>query len=348
MKIKSIYLILFLINCVFYVCALNLESAESSQDVNDSAEDVNEISEPDSGNWYEKLQIWKKAKPKYDEVKQLKEKVTELNNQLLSKQVDYSKKLEEFYKNLRVNKDLVINQIDNLISNIKVDENIDPDNLSENEKKEFDQKIKDKKDLENLKSDFNFLFLFKSRLDTAVIDLANGQVQLADSYEEKSLDSFEKIENILDDQKAKLLYQTIENSVENINSIIDYLNGPLMNSVNESIAKIIDSQSKIQSNINSLLDRAIFVPQLSDQEKNEILDRIKKAQEKDMPKCKEPEKKENLSWWQKLIDFIKALLNYIWQIIKAPFAYIYSFFSTDIKNKPISVAKEAPKFDNKS
>ena len=93
------------------------------------------------------------------------------------------------------------------------------------------------------------------------------------------LEYFERIEKVLDDKKAHHYYDTVENSLENIRAIIQYLIGPLQIFIDDTVIRFDALIPKIKKSIEELEKKGIQVRVLSEKEKAEQAALAKKRDE---------------------------------------------------------------------
>lgn len=287
---------------------------------------INTVDEKNKGNWYEKLNWWRKSKPKYEGLSKL------VNNINSSK-----KRIEDKYKK-------ILSKFDNLIKSLKIDLNTFEKNITikiselnkileteyfHDEQDKLNKSNEIKNNLDKLKLDFKTLTLLKNNLDKSVMQNLANQVSQSENYEENALHSFEEIENVLDDKKARALYETIENANENVLAIKNYISGDLESYINESEIKINQLESNIEKTVKNLESKEIYLRNLTpeeikDKEREDLLKKeqaAKKANQKQVKKCTS---EENLPWYYKILNFFKVIINKIFYFIK-------SFFSKSVK-----------------
>lgn len=265
-----------------------------------------------TGNWYEKLHWWKKAKPQYEEITKEIGYVEKKRKELIEKRSSFYPEFQKLLTDLGINKDTVEKKITELIEkyNLLIEE--EESVVFEDEQKDKLEHLKEiRKILEELKRDFQFFFELKNSLDEAILDVLVELFQNIDSYQKKALDSFEVIEFTIDDKKARELYETIENANENIKSINNYIDSSLRQFINEIIAKSKEVFRDIRNSVEKLNQYKIYIGK-------------EPAQVKELDKVAEEKKKPiELSFWQKLLNSIYYFFKKIWSIIKIPFEYLF-------------------------
>lgn len=266
---------------------------------------INTVDESNKGNWYEKLNWWKKSKPKYESLTKSTIDIKKAKKDLEDKYKQIISKFDNLIKNLNLDQSVFLKKIDQKL--------IELNKLIE---KEYDQDDQDllnrsnetKNSLEKLRLDFKALILARSNLDKSILYNLKNQSQLAENYEESALQSFEEIENILDDKKAKVLYEIIENANENINIIKGYITSPLKDYVDESEKKIIQLGSNVENVVKNLESNNIYLREIT--EKKEV-----EKEQKKIVDNKKAEENLSLPWYKKvykkIIDFFKKVVDFL-------------------------------------
>lgn len=264
---------------------------------------IDTIDEANKGNWYEKLNWWKKSKPKYESLSKLLTNIKEDKKDLENRYKKISSKFDEFIKNLNIDQDLILKKIDQKLAelNTQIEQEYEQDDQDM-----LNTSTEVKNNIEKLKIDFKALVFAKSNLDKSIEYNLENQIQLAENYEETALHSFEQIENVLDDKKAKALYETIENANENIAIIKNYISIDLKNYISESEIKINQLESKVENSIKKLESKNVY-----------LIEKINKQKdaEKEKKEIKdESEKKSYLTWYKKLYikisNFFKKIIDF--------------------------------------
>lgn len=279
---------------------------------------IDTISEPDSGNWYEKLHWWKKAKPKYDAIKAGVQQLKLLEKELLNKKEPFNTQIEQFYTEAKINVKVILNTIEKMINELKAQqesEERDSTDLNEKEKAELIENVDKQKDLEQFKQNLDMLFSLVTKFKQAMDMVLPEQVKKAESYEERALDSFEQIENVLDDQKARYLYDTIENSQENIQAIVQYVQGPLRQYIEQIAFKVQQLKPILQKKLDDFEKRGVELRHYTPEElaQRELLKKQKLIEEQ--MKAKELAQQKGQSWWQRLLAPIASFFSSLWNSI---------------------------------
>jgi hypothetical protein len=317
---KSRALLVYL-TLVSHLCGFN-QIARAEKEVSNG---INTIDEPDSGNWYEKLQWWKKAEHKYKEVRQGVNYIKAQEKELVHKKTTATNDIQQFFSSLKINPKMIQAMIEKVIEGLKAQQEATADEFDEQQRAVLVENADKQKELEQLKQYFDTFFSLVSKLDQAISSRVFEQRSMAEVYEEKALDSFEQIENVLDDQKARYYYETIENSSDNIKSIVDYLKGPLNNYIDQIIIRLQQLKQSIKQAVEDLEKRDISLKYLTaeEQAQQELAkkkqleaeqDRVRKAQ----AQRKSQGQQVRVSWWQSLWSSITGFFASIYKALFGP------------------------------
>ncbi len=282
----------------------------------------------DSGNWYEKLHWWKKAKPQYETIESLSSKIKGVQKELAEKRNSFLPKYEGVFTKFHIKQSGIVAKLNDLIDLYKMllDELLEEDEEVQKERASLYNEIKT--DLEYLKLDFEMFGVLKSRLDQAVLQVLVDQLKQVDAYEDKALDSFDEIEKIFDDKKARELYEVIENVSENVKASYQFVNGSLRQFINEAIGKSNQLITNIEQKVKDLKDKKVYLSSEDEEEAKKIEEEEKAAEilakKKEKKVVKQPIKKESssFSWLWDLFEGLFFMLEAIWYYIKYPFSFL--------------------------
>ncbi|CDK30984.1 hypothetical protein [Candidatus Babela massiliensis] len=276
---------------------------------------INTIDQKDTGNWYEKLHWWRKAKPRYEALASLMKQINNSKKDLTEKYNQIIGKFNKTITSLKIDSNIFLRKIDENIE--KLNKQLEQEFLDEDQ--ELMNKLNDeKKILENLKVNFQSLTLMKDKIDNSISNVLSDQLKSAESYEESALNSFEEIEKVLDDKKARILYETIENAGDNILLIKNYITGALKNYLVESGIKLDQILSVLNQNIPVLESKGIYLRDLTKEEieEQEKSENSKKEDIQKKPLLKDNEKKEKVSWFKRILRGIGNFFKYIFSFFK--------------------------------
>jgi len=293
-----------------------------------------ESDEPDSGNWYEKLHWWKEAKRVYTiDIHDIMEQVKRTAQDFDEKKNVVFAKLNEAMGSIPVKPDVALGLIAGFLADIKKKRDQLTENLTEEQLKLISEWDEQEKALEGLKNDFEQLQTIQARLQES-FDLAAKQVKECENYEERALENFERIEKVLDDKKAHHYYDVVENSLENIRALSQYLIGPLQIYIDNIAGRAEQLVPKVKKAIQDLEAQGILVRVLTEKEKAEAEALAKKREEtrlKAEAQKKAAEEWKTKSWWRKLLYYIGAFFSSIATAIKTSIQSLGSLFSSKAK-----------------
>lgn len=270
-----------------------------------------------SGNWYEKLQWWRKAKPEYEQLSQFVQEVKTIANNLLSKKDSINKQIEQFYISIKVTSTQALSNINKVIEELKpVIEDVDQSDLAA-------QAMAKQKDLEKLKENLETLSLLQKRLEQAY-NTIKDQINKADTYQDKALDNFEQIEEVLDDQKARYLYESIEATKEDIKAIAGYIQIDLNGYISQLTFQVKDLLSSMSRSIKNLEQNGILIRPLTKEEiEQQELAKIKAAQDAKAKAEADRKAKEERQRGSGIWASIKGFFSSIWSSITSFFKSIF-------------------------
>lgn len=286
--------------------------------------------ESDSGNWYEKLHWWKEAKRVYTvDIHDAMEQVKKTAQDYEEKKKAILTKVNESIASLPVTPTAAQNLIQGFLADIKKKREQLTDTQNEDQLKAVSELDEEEKMLESLKTDFDQLQTIVSRLQEA-FDVAAKQVKECENYEEKALEHFERIEKVLDDKKAHHYYDIVENCLDNIRALIQYLVGPLQIYIDQIAIRADLLIPKIKKSLDELEKKGIVVRVLTEQEKAAHEAEAKKKEEarlKALAEKKARDEWNNMAWWRKAFYWIGSFFSSLWGYIKSGVSSLLGLFS---------------------
>ncbi len=287
----------------------NFSSRESEAD---SSEDsgIDNVDEQDSGNWYEKRILLKKAGPKRAKISK---KVAALTHGA-SAFIEKRNAEEAMVKQELLDFGFTVTYLDEQINNLskEIDETRKKEGLNEQERSALDEVVKDKADLDQLKSDVDLI----SQLDGSVgkaIEKLMQQIEVASGYEQKALELYDAIADVLDDKKAKSYYLQIETLLDNVEAIERYINTQFSSYIDSSINTIKESIEKVKTSTKTLQERGLIVTKQFEEAQKAEQERI--AKEKAAKKAV-----ASKSWFSGVTDFMMQIFSWV----AYPFVWLYS------------------------
>ena len=288
----------------------------SKKGLSKEAEATNSNDDQEGGNWYEKLHWWKKAKPAYESMKDLIDKIKNIKKELSKTKISVDEQMAGWHSRLKVSveelKERAQNKYEEILERQQALQDVNFEELTDDEKAEFNQITDTLKELDEVKNQLELLATARTGFNQGVENIANEQLRKSENYLDKALDSFEKIEQVFDDQNARILYEKIENSQDNVQAIYSYMQNNLKSYVNQISIKIKQLSQSLSGLIDSLEKKKIILRTQTPQEIEEQLLQEKKIAEQKAKAAKEAMQKElaQLSWWQRLKNWFAAAFGY--------------------------------------
>jgi hypothetical protein len=237
--------------------------------------------------------------------------------------------LESYFKTLPVTRIEASGIIKQLITELRKDAEI-AQMQPEKRQKEIQKSEQNIKSLETLQQTFEQLNTVAQRLEDAFNKVYPQQLAECERYDKRALEHYEKIDTVYDDEKAQQFFDIVENSLENIQAIQNYLAGPFSQFLNQSWAKLQTQMPQVKKMIEELGAEGIQVRILTEKEKKEHLALLKKKEEerKLFEAQKRAEKEwQEMAWWKKIWYGTGYFFLKIWQYILSFFSWIGSLFT---------------------
>lgn len=289
-------------------------------------EGIDTLDEEDSGNWYLKRSLWKKAKPKYDEIRKVATRVERSIKGFLDKRKKIEESNDSFFFELGVDQGEITQIVAQIIAAQKKIQPAD-EKLTEDQKKEAaDTQAKRQEELDKLKNYVDVIKKTDDNLMDAIFNSLIEQQQLVQSYEEKALDNYYKISEILDDKKARELLNEMDNFVENVYAIEKWINGPLTQYVDQSGERLTDLMQKTHMLVSSLKQQGIELKKQLTQDELNAEEIRKKAEAEKLAKAQAAaraamkQKGFFATIWSGIVSFFDSLIT----LVTTPFTYMYS------------------------
>ena len=244
-----------------------------------------------SGNWYEKLHWWREAKRLYTiDIQAAMDHLKSIARSYDEKKKIFFEQLDKARKTLPVLAPQALPRIKVLLQELAAQQEQDPED-NEVLTKQYNK-------LESLQKSFEHFSILSQRVEEAYVKVLLNQIKSAERYEEKALENFEKIENVFDDRKAHGYYQVVENSLENIRALIEYLAGPFYIFTEQVSARVLQLAPVIKASLTELEQEGIYVRVVSEKEKaeKEAAEKKQELRSKEVAQKKAATQK-NQSWW---------------------------------------------------
>lgn len=313
-------------------------------------EGIDTIAEEDSGNWYEKRRAWKKARPKYDEIRKLVVDVDATEKELFDKDKEFEKNLENFYHAIGLQQGEVTQILDSLIQELekeKAKKAASQGSVNAQEKQIAEIQAKKQKDLEAVKNNIDKIKKISSNVHNSILTTFVDQIKLSKVFEDKALESYYRISEILDDRKARNLLHDMDIYSENVQAILSWISGELKNYVDQSLSKVQELIEATKKQIEELKQQGIVLKKkLSEQEKKAQEEKLKKEAEE---KAKaEAEKRAKLSFWDKTKQYFISVVSSIGNFFSSVWQWLKNSFSSLMRTQKVIQPKQEPIVQDKA
>lgn len=318
---------------------------------------ADESDEPDSGNWYEKLRWWKEARGVYTvDIRAAMDELEVLNEEFETRKTDILSALDHYSSELPIKRQTAVHVIDDLLNDlVKRQEALAQERTQTQAQKNPEETAEleeHQKMLNELKKDFEDFNTLYQRLKQTFEVVVPKQIQDAHNFNAGALAAYEGIEHTLDDKKAHLLFNEVENGLENIQAISSYLKGPLWNFTDKAWSTAEQYMPKITKSIAELEDKGVVVRPMTAQEKAQMdqLEKERKAR-RAQKEAEQKAAKEWMArpWWQKAYSsvgsFVSSVGSGIWYGISQPVVWVSGLFTREPEKK--GEAKGAQKVPDK-
>ncbi len=237
-----------------------------SQEISDFyKEGIDTVDYEESGNWFIKRRIWRKSKPLYERIRELVLQVESYQENFVHKRAQVAQKVNSFLLDVGINTGQVQEALNELEREIK----------EAQEKQGLDEQIlasleKNKIDLQKLQEDFQILTKLNDLTRDTITQVVD-QVQIIESYEQRAYKAYKQIGEILNHRQADILYNTLENILDNLTLKNSYIENDLNRYFEKNIQEIETLMSEIQIEVNDLKQRGVILKEefLAAQKKQE-------------------------------------------------------------------------------
>ena len=221
----------------------------------DYGEGIDTIDIDSSGNWLQKRVIWEDAQDKYEEIKDLMNRVIDARMNFFTQRNSTDKTANLFFIDIGFAQGELEEIMDELLKEIEMERLVEGD-LDEAERNIKATLMEKKQEIEQLRLDLKSISELDEALDTALLELMK-QINLCHDYEGQAWDKFKAIGQELDEQKAKEHYLYMDALLKNIQAIYQYISGPFNQYFSSSISKINSHMDTIKSSISSLQENGV-------------------------------------------------------------------------------------------
>lgn len=218
--------------------------------------------EKPSGNWLFKRIWWEKAETRYEKIKELVNQIMELRMKFFAKRSEVDNKiLDPFYIEHSINQGQLEEIIAALIGKLQ-QEREETKSLTPQERALYETLVAEKNTLEQLRTDVELIQNIDIALNNALTILME-QINLCRTYENKSWEAFKDIAKVLDHEKARSLYYSMNTYLTNVKNINNYLKNAFAQYFDDLITKISTNIAQIKSTMAALQEKGINLRQQS-------------------------------------------------------------------------------------
>jgi len=203
-----------------------------------------------SGNWVLKKQYWEEAQTTFEKIRNINDSLLKKQMEYIDKSADIEKKVDTAFTTIGVEQGELIELLKSLNADIEK-ERKERGDLSEPER-EFLRELKEKQEkIKQLELDLKAVGELDDTVQGAVKKVSQ-QIKISRDYENKAWNDFKKIGQILDHVEAHKLFYQVHGYYTSVQKVADYINHGLWSSVVANANKVGEQLSKISSSIEAL------------------------------------------------------------------------------------------------
>ena len=270
------------------------------------------------GNWFRKKQFFSSARELYYTIRDLVNGIVESINEFIKKRESLDKEVEDFTIKNSFKQGEINEKINNFTEQInKIREK--GGTLTEDERTLNARLVETKNELEELSKEQALIYELYSKLGQSITILLE-QISLCRAYQEKALNNYEQIAEVLSDEVAERLYLEMKGYHENVVQTQTFIQGEFKKYFDDSINLIHETMKKVESHVENLKEKGVvFSKEISEDLEKKSEEEKRKLQEEVV--CKIPEE--------------KGFLASLWEYITYPFVYLYNYFLGEPVAQPI-------------
>jgi DNA-binding phage protein len=271
--------------------------------------------EKPEGNWLIKRIWWEKAEVRYEKIKTLVDQIMDSRMIFFAQRNEVeSKILDPFYIQISLTQGQLEEVISFLLDELKRQREAEK-GLSPAERQLHETLTAEERTLQQLGLDIEAVRKLDIALDDALTKLME-QINLCRSYEKQAWNAFKDIAKVLDHNKARSLYYSMDTYLSNVKNINNYIQNAFTQHFNSLINTIKQSVDRIKNTMSSLKEKGIDLRQQVKTLEEQESALIKKEEPKSVqPVEQEPEEEEEQGWiswiWTSIVDFFTG----IWDLI---------------------------------
>lgn len=250
-------------------------------------EGIDTIGSQESGNWFVKRRIWRKAKPLYEKIRELVIQMESYQEDFFEKRAQLAQEINTFLLEVGITTGQAQEAFDELSKEIESKREVE--GLDDRERELLVQLEANRADLEELKENFDILIKLNN-VAKEVVSKVLDEVQSVQSYEQRAYNAYKQIGEILGHKEANMLYSSLENILENVQLKNGYIENDLNQYLNKNSEDLKALMSEIKNQVDDLKQRRVILKQDSLQDQKESKEKAEQEKQTLEKKHEEDEK----------------------------------------------------------
>lgn len=256
--------------------------------------DTVDLDQP-QGNWLFKRIWWERSEARYEKIKKKIEEIFENRMIFFEKRSELVKNiLDPFYLKIGMGQGEFQAILEDYIHRLEA-EREKKGSLTPQEREMLTKLDNEREALEQLVVDVQAIGEVENRVDESLSRLLE-QLGAIRRYDKQAWDAFKEIARVVDDEKARQLYQVVDTALNNIKDIGDYLEHAFAAHFDQLIATAKEQTERVTTIVAGLKEKGIDlkkrIDQLINQQSATKKEQEKKAQEKKVAKEEAPEEEQ--------------------------------------------------------
>lgn len=275
--------------------------------------------EKPEGNWLIKRIWWEKAEVRYEKIKVLVDQTMDMRMSFFAQRNEIENKiLSPFYIQTSLNQGQLEEVTSFLLDELRRQREKEK-GLSDAERQLYETLTAEEPALQQLNFDVEAVRKLDVALDDSLTKLME-QIDLCRSYEKQSWIAFKDIAKVLDHDKARTLYYSMDTYLSNIKAINNYIQGAFTQHFNEIINTIKQNVDRIKNAMSSLKEKGIDLRKQVKILEEQELALIQKKEEREPVRSKQVEadseaEEEPQGWFSWILTSIANFFSGIWDLI---------------------------------
>lgn len=217
--------------------------------------DTVDLDQP-QGNWLFKRIWWERAEARYEKIKKKIEEIFENRMIFFEKKSELEKNiLDPFYLKIGMGQGELQAILTDRIQTLEKERD-KKGSLSPQERDILAMLEKERETLDQLMADVQAIDDIDSRFDEA-LSLLLDQMKTIRAYDMQAWQAFKEIARVVDDEKARQLYYTVETSWRNVKDIGDYLSNSFTAHFDELVSTARAQTERISQTLAALKEKGI-------------------------------------------------------------------------------------------